>query len=345
MTKKSLLIIAPAYPPKIDGIGAYASNLGKSISEDGCQVYYYQKNDFIYNYFKIFTNDLDISKFCAEKNIQTLILNYSGYGFNRKGVPLMLLITLWRLKRANGIQLITFFHEIYAIGSIFTSAFWLHLFQRLIFRSLLTITDSAICSNQRVLDLIVKEKILKRDQMYRMPIFSNIGELGNRSITKSETDCLLIFGTEGLRRKVYESESFKNFIETNNFKKVIDIGPGIIAFSSYGNIPLERLGILSESKIAEILAKTLWVAISYPQSLLAKSGVFAAYAAHACCVVNFDSANDECFHDGLKCGLHYVTPMMTIKKDDTSSMGSLLYDWYQEHNIKKHKELFSQIIN
>src|SRR5262245_419322 len=55
-----------------------------------------------------------------------VLLHFSGYGYQKRGIPLWLVQGLrnWS-RRASGISLVTIFHELYATGRPWQSSFWL----------------------------------------------------------------------------------------------------------------------------------------------------------------------------------------------------------------------------
>ncbi len=340
----SVLLIAPSFKEPGNGIAGYVHHVGKRLEEMNMKVFYLDADDL-----KKFRDDLlsnltePFIGYCLENNIQTLILNYSGYGYQKKGMPFWLADLIKGVRIKTNIFVITFFHELYASGPFFSLSFWTHKFQKHIFRKILSASHKVICSNQRVASLIQKEDIIAESNIYKMPIFSNIGEPIIDKLSQNRNNQMVVFGTLGLREKVYQSKFFFDYINFLAIERVIDIGSGNISIPDSSDIRLDKCGFLSDNEISELLLISKWAAISYPCTLLAKSGVFAAYAAHACCVVNFDSDHDEHIYDGLKSELHYVTPKTLLNQEIATSISLRLYDWYQEHNIEKHIVLFSKL--
>src|SRR4051794_15255455 len=81
----------------------------------------------------------------AETNARGVILHFSGYGYQKRGVPLWLVqgLQIWS-RRAGRVPLLTIFHELYATGRPWQSAFWLSQVQKQIARSILSLSSAAI---------------------------------------------------------------------------------------------------------------------------------------------------------------------------------------------------------
>lgn len=338
-----ILCIVPYSQTDRDAIAHYARTVCDSLSSKGVEINIIdslQTKNLPYKQKK----ESALLEYIENHKITTLVINYSGYGYQKKGMPYWLIKSITEVRTKHDITILTFFHELYASGPIYTLSFWTHYFQKQIFKYLLKVSHKVICSNSRMAKLIERENIIASQNLYIIPILSNVGEITTEKLINARTNQIVIFGTLGLRKKVYDSNLFYDFIKQLNIDRVIDIGTGNIQIPDYLPIKVEKYGFLSAKEVSNLLLVSKWAAISYPQSLLAKSGVFAAYAAHACCVVNFDSYDDGCYHDGLKSGIHYITPEIRLKMDIINSIPFRLYDWYQEHNIQKHTALFCKLI-
>ena len=81
----------------------------------------------------------------AESNACAVVLHFSGYGYQKRGVPLWLPqgLRIWS-RRAGRVPLLTIFHELYATGRPWQSAFWLSPLQKQIVRSILNLSSAAI---------------------------------------------------------------------------------------------------------------------------------------------------------------------------------------------------------
>src|SRR5215813_3458376 len=81
----------------------------------------------------------------AETNARAVVLHFSGYGYQKRGVPVWLVqgLRIWN-RRARGVPLLTIFHELYATGRPWQSSCWLSPLQKQIARSILNLSSLAI---------------------------------------------------------------------------------------------------------------------------------------------------------------------------------------------------------
>jgi hypothetical protein len=282
--------------------------------------------------------------FCNNHKIDTIVLNYSGYGFQKKGIPVRLARLIKYIKEYTSIRVITFFHEIYASGPFYSLGFWTHLFQKQIFKTILKSSSKIICSNQRVQKLILQENSIAINDLHVMPIISNIGEPTTDHLQFKRENCIIVFGTCGLREKVYQSTMFSSFLKHNNIQYLVDVGEGDLKHLYPIDCEVRKMGFLHNKEVSDLLLKSKWAGISYPHSLLPKSGVFAAYISHQCCVVNFNISEQNLSEDGLELGSHLVSPADKFEDGDVLHIAKNAHAWYQQHSIKMHISLYQQLL-
>ncbi len=127
----TLLQILPKAPGGIDGVGDYALTIAKKLRETfGC--------DTVFATFKTSSSEnpggfevLPLDGL-PERSIQKydhVLLHYVNYGFQKRGVPFRLLTILQALVEQHRGRMVTIFHELYASGPPWTSAFWLRPLQ------------------------------------------------------------------------------------------------------------------------------------------------------------------------------------------------------------------------
>ena len=137
-----LIHIAPELPPTVGGVADYTAILSQRLVEvsDGTvePVLMHAGNqpaEAIDVPFPV--EDLSgecsatalaqaIERLAAEADGRAVVLlEYSGYGYASRGVPLWLARDLRQVCGEDGVPLITMFHELYATGPPWTSAFWM----------------------------------------------------------------------------------------------------------------------------------------------------------------------------------------------------------------------------
>jgi len=339
-SNNNILLIAPQYPPAINGLGDYAARLGQGLTDAGYTVHYAGLPQptpvTVQPYWSLQANGTHLLQIVQQQQIHTVILNYSGYGYQRKGVPHWLVAALTEVKRA-GIRIIIFFHELYANGPLWTSAFWLHPLQKKIVQRLFDMADKVFCSNQIVFDLLApleKGGGLKRENI---GLFANIPEPDRLSAWNKRANEMVVFGSTPNRKKVYELlVKYVDDLKMNGITTIVDIGlteAGM--FPDAFDFPIQKMGTLSAQEITAVLQTVKYGAISYPPSLLGKSGVFAAYAACGLLVFNLTHQIDQTV-DGLIIDQHFLLNCLNVNDSNTSEMSQVLNTWYSHRNFKHH---------
>jgi hypothetical protein len=94
-----------------------------------------------------------------------------------------------------------------------------------------------------------------------------------------------------------------------------------------------------------LLSEHRYGLIDYPALQLAKSGVFAAYAAHGCVVLN--TAPAAAAGDGLEPGRHYLALGSAAGAHEahaTAAAGTALHRWYAGHALRRQAADFLTLL-
>ena len=263
----------------------------------------------------------------------TVLLHYSGYGYQKRGIPWWLLegLTLF-LKSHPKAKLAVIFHELYASSSPLHSAFWLCWLQKMIAKKLLALSSVAITPCE-----VYAERLNCWDQAddkktIAVPVFSTVGELKVNKVSSERKSNLIIFGRGHSRLKCYleYADELSSFVRSSNVKEIVDIGPFVSGIPDYlGSCKIRRMGVLSSNEISSEMQSSRFGVLNYDRSRLGKSTVFAAYAAHGLQVVCFDESGDP-LRDGLIEGRHLTTVLPLIVSERVSRNA---LSWYQKHNV------------
>lgn len=186
-TQNRVLQIVPQAPGTRDGVGDYALNLARAL----------RRNHNIESTFLV-ANETDVRTIegfdvltpldAADPVVTTsraVVLHYVNYAFQRRGVPFTLRDFAQRLRRQIPGRWITMFHEMYASGAPWKSAFWLRPWQVRIARQLIRLSDVCFVSN----DVIAREirKHAPQSRVRLVPIMSNFGEPQLQSFERTAT--------------------------------------------------------------------------------------------------------------------------------------------------------------
>jgi hypothetical protein len=151
----------------------------------------------------------------------TVIVQMSGYGFDRRGIPLWLVRDI-AARRDSIRNLGVFFHELYASGPPWRSSFWLSPVQRLICRKLVESCDFWMTNRDASADWL---KRYGGDKPYaKLAVCSSMGERLSVSVERNRS--VVVFGSAGVRAASYRAAGDEFFDWAHRESLVIhDIGP------------------------------------------------------------------------------------------------------------------------
>jgi hypothetical protein len=281
-----------------------------------------------------------IQSLSAETDPRGVILHFSGYGYQKRGVPLWLAqgLRIWR-RRSGRVPLLTIFHELYATGRPWQSAFWVCPLQKHIARSILKLSSAAITPT----DLYRKRLSDWQDdgrpiKVTAMPVFSNVGEPGCRSAPHIRSAIAVVFGLAGVEDRLFGiyRPDLERIIAALSIEKIFDVGP---RFSSVprtlAGVPVISKGVLPQGAVSELLQRARFGFIAYPLDFIGKSGVFAAYAAHG--VIPIVLSDKQGAFDGLQPAQHFLDGLRvgtSVGAQDLALIQHKLLTWYASHSAK-----------
>jgi hypothetical protein len=229
----------------------------------------------------------------AESGPPTLLLHYVSYGYSPHGTPLWLASTMERFVRRGG-RLITVFHELYALPRFPTRTFFTSRIQRAVFRRLLAASHAAFTSSEDFIAMAERDNV-KHRPIGLIGICSNAGEPVNPCPLLKRARRLAVFGRFATRQQLYarHAAELKQIAEHLGIHEIADIGPVDDPdwFEANVTVPLAPLvrsyGTLPVPDASRLLEDSILGALSYSYALRGKSGVFAAYQAHATAILLF----------------------------------------------------------
>jgi hypothetical protein len=293
----------------------------------------------------------------------SVLLHYSGYGYQRRGVPLALLRQLRDLRQQwqAGLRLVSYFHESYAHGPVWSSAFWLSGLQSRLGLQLARMSDGVCTNAQPHADWLLSAHERLQGQVHVLPVFSAIGEPESPPVLDAVTarePVAVVFGAPLTRaRALRATESLAPVLRAHGVERLLEVGPGGPQAVPAG-LPVDYLGRLETPALHALLAKVHAGLIDYPPSLLGKSSVFAALAAHGVPVLNTRAHDHDA--DGLRAGQHYLSlaepegpvppasPQQAApclaRPADWQRMASGALDWYRPHQAERQAQLLASLM-
>lgn len=267
--------------------------------------------------------------------VNGLIIHFSGYGYASRGLCFWLVreVTALRGRLRGRIPIVMIYHELFAGGRYWSSAFWLQPLQRWIARQLARNVD-LIWTNTDLHRDWLQSQVAPGVQVYKYPVFSNVGEVESRGLAFAErAETAIVFGSEGTRRRFFQmAGKLLSALPCLQQLSVLEIGPGSALSSNFG-FSGKFLGKLPADELHELMSTARYGLLEYPGRYLAKSSVMAAYAAHGMLVCN--ASDDLSAADGLRNGGHYVSIASFDPKyvADHAAIAFNLERWYEGHRL------------
>ena len=353
----TLLQIVPKVPGGIDGVGDYALTIAKKLREDfGCDTFFAAfKTSSATNAagFEVLSLDRLLDE--PSRKYDHVLLHYVNYGFQKRGVPFRLLSILRGLHQQRRGRLVTIFHELYASGPPWTSAFWLRPLQMHLAKLVGRLSDACIVSSDNFRREL--QRMVPSAQIELHPVPSGLGEpsLSPDQIANRDPHRWVIFGGTALVER--SLRTFRQLLpripDSIAPKKLFVLGgeDNPIAHSLF--VDLVRHGTdspgrafesdyrprIAAADASEILKTCSFAWFNYfhrpdvETSVILKSSAFAATCAHAVIPVfphrgsaisldgdrlpgPFFGASDRCEIPGAA---------------DRARIAAGIYDWYQRH--------------
>lgn len=358
-----IIQIVPQLPPLINGLGDYALNLARELRyqygmetkfligdptwQGTTEIDGFTTQSISQRSFKELLADLsNLCKPLTSEQKMSVLLHYVGYGYSQKGCPVWLVKGLehWK-KNASNARLVTMFHEVYASGKPWTSAFWLSPLQRNLAARIAQLSDHSLTSKQLYAERLSHLSRRKDSKITTLPVFSNIGEPDQVLPLDKRDRRLVVFGSPATRKRVYQEslEKLHQACKLLKIEEIWDIGTSTgLTLSTVNGVPVVEKGEQPAEEISHILLNSFAGFFDYPTDYLAKSTIFAAYCAHGVLPVSAHSGDLPV--DGIQAGKHYSVPNYQISRGknmiELQAIADDAYAWYQTHNLSVQSKLF-----
>jgi hypothetical protein len=348
----TLLQIVPRVPGGIDGVGDYALTIAKKLREKfGCNtVFATFKASSAENAAGFEVLSLDGLLDDASRKYDHTLLHYVNYGFQKRGIPFRLLSILQKLRRQHHGKLVTIFHELYASGSPWTSAFWLQPLQIHLAKSVGRLSDACIVSSDNFRSEL--KRMVPDAHVELHPVPSGLGEpsLSPNQITDRDPHQWAIWGGTALVER--SLRSFRQLLpripDSVAPRRLVVLGghDNPVARSLLVDLPIESdyHPRVAATDASEILRTCSFAWFDYFQrpgvesSVILKSSAFAAACAHAVIPV-FPHRGSAITLDGDHLpGPFFVEPDRGETPDAQArpQIAADIYDWYQRHASSEH---------
>lgn len=303
-----LIHIAPELPPTVGGVADYTSILSRRLVEvsDGAVrptlvhagIGAAESIDTEFPTINLSegysAEDVTdaIDQLASKSDGQVVVLlQYSIYGYHRKGIPWNLVQGLIRTCEGR-IPLVTMIHEMFATGLPWEGSFWYSALQQFIALRLARVSARMIVNRRSAASWLKNwHRFTGKESISVQPVFSNVGEPDDLPAFHQRLRRAVAFG--GKKTNIYENHSgaLRDLTGRVGFNEVVDIGPSDGLEVNPESVAFR--GILPASTVSEELVDASLGLLSYPASRLSKSGGASAYASHGVPFVLFDEEKED----------------------------------------------------
>ena len=302
MPAQSILQIVSGFKPSVDGMGDFARRLGDALHRHtGIRshflVYRTPKTAFDPDEIRaeIQPNTLSypgeatpaaaaeaIAELRRTRDFGCALLHYGPYGYSSIGEPAAFVALIEELARS--LPVLVFFHETFASGVPWKRAFWTSRQQRSSMIRLLELAQVSFTSNAKYMRRLEAVSHSVRP-LVKIPIFSNIGEPANLQPLADRSRQLVIFGQLVTRIRLYreQRQALEAICRKLRIESIVDVGSGQSPHipATLAEIPVQSRGWMDENTLSLLMADSVAGIIGYWPDVWEKSGVLAAYQAHA----------------------------------------------------------------
>ena len=279
---------------------------------------------------------------------EAVLLQFSPYGYEPNGCPFWLAAGLRQWAQARPGRLVTMFHELYAGGPPWSRAFWVAGLQKRAIRQVLGCTDLAITNTRRYATEL-KDWSRRPREVHCLPVPSNVGEPRTPPPLSGRSRRVCMFGISPGQRDVPPSalRALREALRAWSIEEIVLVGESPVPATFRGlGCGVETRRALPAAEVSAVLQDCVAGLLSYPESALAKSGVYAAYSAHRLPTVLLPvPGSGTPSRDGLTMGQHFVdlsAPPVARDASRFQEVADSALAWYRAHTLSAHAGLVAR---
>ncbi len=357
-----VLHILPRVPPAVCGIGDYAWGIARKLrDEHGIQSSFLAagttwtqpvgETEFpVLRLPELSATALVEFVEARKDEFQAVVLHMSPYGFQKRGVPLWLASGWRQLSQKPGRpRLITMFHELYATGSMRSSAFWLQPLQKWVLRRVARASDGLRTNRQGYADWLQGISGLKTASVDVMPVYSNFGEpellpSWNEREAAMALFCWGIHSGESLETVVRKAVAH---CQRFGLRRLHLIGCKQELETVQAHVEYVRHDFLEAPALTRLLSSCRMAYTAYSPAHFGKSTLMAAFAAHGLVVITLGRTN--VLPDGLQDGVNALNESSLLMVETTGveqveKIGAALRRWYDQHSLDQNAQSYASQI-
>jgi hypothetical protein len=275
-----------------------------------------------------------------------LLVHVSGYGYSRDGAPRELGAALAKLRASGRYRIAAYFHELYATGMPWKSAFWYSRRQKNAVRRIAGDSDLVVTNSHYHADWLEQETVKRAALPTQiLSVFSSVGETQDIVPMNIRRPSLVILGLPGTRKQAYQQLPPRaRMLHDLGVEEILDVGPEMELPSELSGIPLKRMGVVPAADLASLLSHSRFGFVRHEPRHLAKSSVFSSYCALGAVALVAEPFDVE--FDGLRDGVHVLSPR-TARSTMAAGLDACskrAWEWYSQHRVRVHAETYARLL-
>ncbi len=264
-----------------------------------------------------------------------LLLNFSVYDYDRRGLCFWLLKALRDLRQTQRIgSIATFFHELDDDSPPWRRGFYQSFGQKYLCYFIQALSDRVMTNSSFHADRL-QRFYFGRERALIMPVYSTVGEPRKLTPSSQRQSKAVIFGLEHNRRRGLLAFGGPEGIRRLPVAEVVEIGTG--ASVARGVSGWRFLGELPEQEVSRHMLESQFGLVTHRRRNLTKSTVFSAYAAHGCIPIIPPVPGGEPLSDGLVSGSNVIllADLPNLRQDGLPAMSQAIHQWYLAHDSQQ----------
>jgi hypothetical protein len=273
-----------------------------------------------------------------------MLVHVSGYGYSRDGAPTLLADALEQVGPCAQLGTAAYFHETFASGPPWKSAFWYTRRQKRALRRIVAQCGLIVTSIEHYANWLESEsRDLGGVPVERIPVFSAAGEARAPVPFIQRKAAMVVFGLAGTRELAYRQlAATKDLIHTLGIEEILDVGPECQFPLALNGVPVKPMGPLPADDLPAVLSRARFGFVTHECSYIARSSVLAAYCAQGTIPVLAKSFTREV--DGVTDGVQVVSPSTAeaAQKFGLEGCSRAAWNWYMAHRVHVHAERYAR---
>lgn len=277
-----------------------------------------------------------------------ILVHLSGYGYSADGAPAELAQALAAARSSGKFQIGVYFHELFARGRLWQSAFWQGRRQQKVLRAIAAQADLQVTNIGVHAEWLARQApagigAQSATAVRRLPVFATIGEAEQPLPPAARRPALAVFGLRDTRRRAYrELPSLGRVLRVLGVEEIVDAGPECATPDQVLGIPVTRLGEQPAEHLRNIFSGLRFGLAAMPAYCLAKSSIFANFCSEGLIPVVTDPFAAEM--DGLIDGVHAISArsVEAAIRNGLESCSQAAWRWYQGHSRRVHAAFYAE---